>query len=102
MAKVNREIWKKILDEIERDVGSNFNFWFGQSDFEVVGDTFIIKFPNQFNIDHVKKRYDHIIKDIIEKVTLHSFDLSYRIDVKGENRQSEVDLDCEEDPNNLI
>lgn len=102
MAKVNREIWKKILDEIERDVGSNFNFWFGQSDFEVVGDTFIIKFPNQFNIDHVKKRYDHIIKDIIEKVTLHPFDLSYKIDVKGENGQIGVDLDYEEDPNNLI
>lgn len=91
-----------ILKEIEREAGSNFKFWFINSDYEVLGDTFIIKLPNQFYIDHVDKRYGDIIRESIERVTMHPYNVSYIIDVNGGDKNEINNLNDDDDPNNLI
>ncbi len=79
MTNINQEMWSKILDEIERDVGSNFEFWFNNAGFSIKEEDFIVKLPNQFLIDHVRKRYDHIVADAIEKFTLHRYNIVYKV-----------------------
>ncbi len=102
MTRINRESWMNILKEIEREAGSNFKFWFINSDYEVLGDTFIIKLPNQFYIDHVDKRYGDIIRESIERVTMHPYNVSYIIDVNGGDKNETNNLNDDDDPNNLI
>lgn len=102
MTRINRESWMNILKEIEREAGSNFKFWFINSDYEVLGDTFIIKLPNQFYIDHVDKRYGDIIRESIERVTMHPYNVSYIIDVNGGDKNEINNLNDDDDPNNLI
>lgn len=102
MTRINRESWMNILKEIEREAGSNFKFWFINSDYEVLGDTFIIKLPNQFYIDHVDKRYGDIIRESIERVTMHPYNVSYIIDVNGGDKNGTNNLNDDDDPNNLI
>lgn len=102
MTKINQDIWAKILDEIERDVGSNFNFWFKNISYEVMGDTFVIKLPNKFYVDHFGKRYDSIIRGAIEKIALHKYDVNYIIDVDGNKNIGVYDEDEEDKSNNLI
>lgn len=101
MTKINQEIWSKILDVIQSDIGGNFKFWFANVDYDIVGDNFIIKLPNQFSIDHIEKRYGNIIRDAIKKTTLHTFDISYVINEDIDNKDNNHG-DSDNNPNNLI
>ncbi len=97
MAKLEKDKWQDILSNIERKVGTGYNLWFGEVDYDISGNDFFIKLPNQFTYDHVIKRYDSIISEIIASQTGNNYNLKYEI---SENFNSTVDDFT--DNNNLI
>lgn len=80
MIQNNNESWNRILNEIERNIGANFDYWFQGVSYEVNGDTFIIKVPNKFTYDHINKRYFAIVEKAIRNVTLYNYNLTFKVD----------------------
>lgn len=80
MIQNNNESWNRILNEIERNIGANFDYWFQGVSYEVNEDTFIIKVPNKFTYDHINKRYFAIVEKAIRNVTLYNYNLTFKVD----------------------
>ena len=90
MTSINHETWNRILDQIERDIGANFDFWFGNIDFSVNQDDFVLKMPTEHQIKFVKKRYHQIVEDAIESITSNRYNLVYEIlDEENHNLDTE-------------
>lgn len=79
MSNLNKQMWEEILKNIERDIGGNYDFWFRNVGFKIVGDDFIIKVPNKFTEEQMEKRYNNIIKDAISEVTKQNYNLKFVI-----------------------
>lgn len=81
MSVNNQIIWEEVLQKLEEDIGTgNLSIWFSNVHFKEIRDNyFVLEFVNQFSIDHVKKRYENILLDCIEAVTLHRYEIDYRI-----------------------
>lgn len=73
------EIWKEVLDELKKDIGPiNINTWFSHANLaDIRENTFYIQVANQFSIDHIKKRYEQMLKDAIKSVTSNNYDIEY-------------------------
>lgn len=90
MTKNNRETWIRILNEIERNIGSNYDIWFQGVSHKIVGDDFIIFVPNNFTYTQMNKRYYSIVEKAIRHVTNYDYKLVFKI--------AEGPLIDEEDP----
>lgn len=80
MTKNNNETWIRILNEIERNIGSNYDIWFQGVCHKVVDDDFIIYVPNNFTYTQMKKRYYSIVEKAIRNVTNYDYNLVFQID----------------------
>lgn len=79
MTKNNNETWIRILNEIERNIGSNYDIWFQGVCHKVVDDDFIIYVPNNFTYTQMKKRYYSIVEKAIRNVTNYDYNLVFQI-----------------------
>ncbi len=97
MSKINQETWKRILSEIERDIGTNYDFWFGNVGYSIEQDDFVLKFPTEHQISFVEKRYSDNIENAIFNVTANKYNLKFEI--LEEDTVNTVEKD---DINNII
>ena len=81
MQEPRQDLWQEIMATLEEDIGNlNFNVWFSRMEFiGIKGDNFILEVTNQFSIDHIKRRYEDKLLDAIESVTLHRYNIEYKI-----------------------
>lgn len=92
MSSLNDQMWKEILIFIEREIGNSYNFWFNNVDYEIKGNEFYLKFPNEFMKDHVKNRYGAVIENAIKEITLQNYKIDY-----GLSERSIVDVNPNDD-----
>lgn len=79
MTRNNNETWIRILNEIERNIGSNYDIWFQGVCHKIVDDDFIIYVPNNFTYTQMKKRYYSIVEKAIRNVTNYDYKLVFQI-----------------------
>lgn len=79
MTRNNNETWIRILNEIERNIGSNYDIWFQGVSHKVVDDEFIIYVPNNFTYTQMNKRYYSIVEKAIRNVTNYDYNLVFQI-----------------------
>lgn len=81
MQEPRQDLWQEVMAELEKDIGkTNLNMWFSLVDFVgIKGDSFVLQSVNQFSIDQIKKRFEKILLDAIESVTLHRYSIEYKL-----------------------
>ncbi|MDO5028172.1 MAG: chromosomal replication initiator protein DnaA [Bacillota bacterium] len=93
MTRNNNETWMRILNEIERNIGSNFNYWFHGISHKILGEDFIIEVPTNFTQSQMEKRYYAIVKKAIFDITSYDYNLIFQVaEEQIEEEEKDVNL----------